>query len=82
MKISVGEWRHKSRLSGLKKVLKNIQQMLAKLLVNKNINNTSNNHNEEEHSNNENPKTEKSKKNSSIDAEIIKGIQVHIVSLS
>ena len=52
----------------------NIQQMLAKLLVNRNTNDTSNNHNEEEHNDNECPKTEKSKECSSIDAEVIKGI--------
>ena len=58
--------------------LDNIQQMF---LVNRNTNDTVSNHNEEEHNNDERPKTEKSKKSSLIDVEIIKGIQAQIASL-
>ena len=49
--------------------------MLTQPLVNRNINNTRRNHNEEEYNNDEHPKIEKSKKSSSIDAKVIKGIQ-------
>jgi len=55
--------------------LDNIQQMLAQLLTNWNNNDTGSNHNEEEHNNDEQPKTEKSKESSSIDTEVLKGIQ-------
>jgi len=56
--------------------------MLAQLLTNRNNNDTGSNHNEEEHHNDEQPKTEKSKESSSIDAEVLKGIQAQIVSLT
>ena len=56
-----------------KKALKNIQQILAQLLANRNIKDTGCIH-DEEYNNNERPKTEKSKENSSIDADVIKGI--------
>jgi len=56
--------------------------MLAQLLANRNTNDTGSNHNEEEHNDDERPKTEKSKESSSIDAEVIKGIQVQIASLA
>jgi len=62
--------------------LDNIQQMLAQLLTNRNNNDTWSNHNKEEHNDDERPKTEKSKKSSSIDIEVIKGIQAQIASLS
>jgi len=62
--------------------LKNIQQILAQLLVNRNTNDTGSNHDEEEHNNDEHPKTKKSKESSSIDVEVIKGIQAQIASLS
>ena len=62
--------------------LDNIQQMLAQLLDNQNSNDTDSNHDEEEYNNNEHPKTEKSKKSSSIDAEVIKDIQAQIASLA
>jgi len=52
--------------------------MLAQLLINRNTNDTDSNHNDEEHKDNECPKTNKSKKSSSIDAEVIKGIQAQI----
>jgi len=61
--------------------LDNIQQMLAQFLTNQNNNDTWSNHNEEEYNDDERPKTEKSKESSSIDAEVIKGIQAHISSL-
>jgi len=61
--------------------LDNIQQMLAQLLVNRNTNDTGSNHNEDEHNDEEHPKTKKSKKSSSIDAEVIKGIQAQTASL-
>ena len=54
--------------------LDNIQQMLTQLLTNQNSNDTGSNHNEEEYNDDERPKIEKSKKSSSIDAEVIKGI--------
>jgi len=54
--------------------LDNIQQMLAQLLTNQNNNDTGSNHNEEEHHNDEQPKTERSKESSSMDAEVLKGI--------
>jgi len=62
--------------------LDNIQQMLAQLLTNRNNNDTGSNHNEEEHNDDEQPKTEKSKESSSIDAEVFKGIQAQIASLT
>ena len=64
------------------KALDNIQQMLAQLLVNRNTKNTGSNRDEDEYNNDEHPKTEKSKKRSSIDGEIIKGIQAQIASLT
>jgi len=63
-------------------VLDNIQQMLAQLLTNRNNNDTGSNHNEEEHHNDEQPKTEKSKESSSMDVEVLKGIQAQIASLT
>ena len=62
--------------------LDNIQQMLTQLLTSRNNNDTWSNHNEEEHNDGEQPKTEKSKESSSIDAEVLKGIQAQIASLS
>jgi len=62
--------------------LDNIQQMLAQLPTNQNNNDTGSNHNEEEHNDDEQPKTEKSKESSSIDVEVLKGIQTHIASLA
>jgi len=62
--------------------LDNIQQMLAQLLTNRNNNDTGSNHNEKEHNDDEQPKTEKSKESSSIDAEVLKGIQAQIASLT
>ena len=56
--------------------------MLAQLLSNRNNNNTGSSHYKEEHNDDERPKTEKSKKSSSIDAEVIKGIQAQIASLT
>jgi len=64
------------------KALDNIQQMLAQLLTNQNNNDTGSNHNEEEHHNDEQLKAEKSKESSSIDAEVLKGIQAQIASLA
>jgi len=55
--------------------LNNIQLILAHLLTNRNTNDTGRNHNNEEHNNDERPEIDKSKENSSIDAEVIKGIQ-------
>ena len=62
--------------------LDNIQQMLAQLLTNRNNNDTGSNHDEEEHHSDEQPKTEKSKENSSMDPEVLKGIQAQIASLA
>ena len=62
--------------------LDNIQQMLAQLLNNRNNNDTRSNHDEEEHLSNEQPKTEKSKESSSLDADVLKGIQAQITSLA
>jgi len=61
--------------------LENIEQMLAQLLVNQNINDTGSNRNEKEYNNDEHPKTE-SKESSLIDIEVIKGIQAQIASLA
>ena len=55
--------------------LKNIQQMLTQLLVNRNTNDIGNNHDEEENNNNEHHNTENSNESFSINAEVIKGIQ-------
>ena len=52
--------------------------MLPQLLTNRNNNDTGSNHNEEEHNDEEQPKMEKSKESSSMDAEILKGIQAQI----
>ena len=57
-------------------VLDNIQQRLAQLLTNWNNYDTGSNHNEEEHNDDEQPKTEKSKESSSIDAKVLKSIQL------
>ena len=54
--------------------------MLAQLLVNWNTNDTGSNCDEEEHNNDEHSKIEKSKEGSSIDDEVIKGIQAQIAS--
>ena len=63
--------------------LDNIQHMLTQLLTNQNNDSTTdNNHDEEENNNNEPPKTEHSKEGSSIDVEVIKGIQAQIASLT
>ena len=62
--------------------LDNIQQMLAQLLTNRNKNDSGSNHNEEEYNDDEQPNTEKSKENSSVDAEVLRGIQAQIASLT
>jgi len=62
--------------------LDNIQQMLAQLLTKRNNIDTGSNHNKEEHNDDEQPKTEKSKESSSINAEVLKGIQAQIASLA
>jgi len=58
--------------------------MLAQLLTNRDNNDTTGNHHDEEETpNNEPPKTKKkSKESSSVDVEVIKGIQARITSLS
>jgi len=56
--------------------------MLTQLLTNQNNNDIESNDNEEKHNDNEQTKTEKSKKSSSIDAEVLKGIQAQIASLT
>jgi len=48
--------------------------MLAQLLSIQNNNDAGSNHDEEEHFSNEQPKTEKSKEGSSLDAEALKGL--------
>ena len=58
--------------------LENIQQMLAQLLNNRNNNDAGSNHDEEEHFSNEQPKTEKSKEGSSLDAEVLKGTKLKL----
>jgi len=62
--------------------LDNIQQMFAQLLTNWNKNDAGSNHNEEEHNEDEQLKIEKSRESSSIDAEVLKGIQTQIASLA
>ena len=62
--------------------MENIQQILAQLFTNRNNNDAGSNHNEEEHNDDEQPKAERSKESSSIDAEILKGIQAQIASLT
>ena len=62
--------------------MKNMQQMLTQLLNNQNNDETtSNNQDEEENTDTEPPKIEKSKGCSTIDADVIKGIQAQITSL-
>ena len=56
--------------------------MLAQLLTNRNNNDAGSNHNEEEYNDDEQHKAERSKKSSSIDAEVLKGIQAQIASLT
>ena len=56
--------------------------MLAQLLINRNNNDTGSNHNEEEYHSDEQPKTEKLKESSCIDAEVLKSIQAQIASLA
>ena len=64
-------------------VLDNIQNMLVQLLNNRNNDETGSHLNEEEnHDNNEPLKTKQLKEGSSIDAEVIKGIQAQIASLT
>jgi len=62
--------------------LDNTQHMLAQLLANWNTNDTGSNYSEKKHNDDERPKAEKSKESSSIDVEIIKGIQAQIASLA
>ena len=82
MMTSVNDWKLKSKpLRAQQEALDNIQQMLTQLLTNQNNNDAGSNHNEEEHNEDEQPKTEKSKESSSIDAEVLKGIQAQIASL-
>ena len=47
-----------------------------------NNNDTGSSHDEEEHLSNDQPKTEKSKEGSSLDAEVLKGLQAQIASLA
>ena len=61
--------------------LDNIQQMLAQLLINRNNNDNVSNQNEE-NNNDEPPKIDHSKEGSSIDTEVIKGIEAQIASLA
>jgi len=56
--------------------------MLAQLLTNRNNYNTTGSNHENENINNEPPKTEHSKEGSSIDVEVIKGIEAQIASLA
>ena len=56
--------------------------MLAQLLNNRNNNDTGSNYDEDEHLSNEQPRTEKSKEGSYLDAEVLKGIQAQIASLT
>ena len=70
MMISAIIWKPKNRLPRLSR---NIHHMLTQLLKNQNNNNTTGN--EEENLNNESPKSEQSKEGSSVDADVIKGIQ-------
>ena len=56
--------------------------MLTQFLVNENTKDTGSNRDKEKYNDNEHPKTEKSKESSSIDAEVIKSIQVQIVFLA
>ena len=56
--------------------------MFAQLLTNWINNDAGSNHNEEEHNDDEQPKTDKSKESSSINAEVLKGIQAQIASLT
>jgi len=56
--------------------------MLAQLLTSRNNNDIGSNYNEEEHNDDEQLKTDKSKENSSIDVEVLKGIQAQIASLA
>ena len=56
--------------------------MLVQLLTNWNNNDAGRNHNEEEHNDDEQPKAKKSMESSSIDAEVLKGIQAQIASLT
>ena len=56
--------------------------MLAQFLTNQNNNDTGSNHNEKEYNNDKRSKTEKSKVSSSVNIEVIKGIQAHIASLA
>jgi len=63
--------------------LENIQQILAQFLKNHNNNNTiGSNYDEEEENDNERPKMRHSKEGSSIDVEVLKGIQAQITSLT
>jgi len=61
--------------------LDNIQQMLNQLLMNRNNNDTGSNHKEEHNNNTEPPKIERSKEGSSLDADVLQGIQAQIASL-
>jgi len=57
--------------------------MLNQLLTNRNNNDIGINHEEEEYNDNtEPPKTEKSKEGSSLDVDVLKGIQAQIASLT
>ena len=71
MKIAAQEQTFKTQ----QEALDNIQQMLAQLLSDRNNNDAESNHDEEEHFSNEQPKPEKFKEGSSLDDEILKGLQ-------
>jgi len=67
---------------GPARTLDNIQQMFAQLLTNRNNIDAGSNHIEEEHHEDDQPQNEKSRESCSIDAEVLKGIQAQIASLS
>ena len=73
---------HEQTFKAQQEPLDSIQQMLAQLLINRNNNNTTGSNHENEENNNEPPKIDHSKEGSSIDAEVIKGIQAQIASLA
>jgi len=79
---SVVAWRHWSRLSELSRNLGKYFTNVSSTPNQPETNDTRSNHNEEEHNDDEHSKTVKSKKSFSIDAEVIKGIQAQLASLT
>ena len=82
MMIFTNGWKLKNKIPGHSKKLWTIFNRCSLNSLPTEITMIPSNHNEEEPNDDEQPKTEKSKESSSIDAEVLKGIQAQIASLT